>query len=118
MKRLTKILILPAVIIFYTLLYMASQYPVKCDENCSKQTTLDTTLRNKYSYFYGVWNCARMPQSDTLCITVKDTVGINWDRFADTVCLYANSVGLQQRKIFMVNNLRYPPDTLARKQCP
>ena len=118
MKPLTKSLILLIVVAFYSFLYLATSHPVNCEDDCQKLYGLDTTLSKKYNYFYGAQRCTYRQGSDTLCIYVKDTVGINWDRFADTVCMYANSVGLYTQKIFLVNNRVNPPDTVARKQCP
>lgn len=118
MKPLTKSLILVVVVMFYSLLYMATSIDDKCDDLCQKISRLNTTLF-KFDYFYGANRCASSWASDTLCVRVKDTIGINWDRFADTVCLYANSVGLYQQKIFLIrNSTTSPPDTVARKQCP
>lgn len=118
MKPLTKSLILVVVIAFYSLLYIATSYPVKCEDDCQKVYGLDTTLSKKFDYFYTAQRCTYRQGSDTLCIYVKDTVGINWDRFADTVCLYANIAGLFQQKIFLIKNNAVSLDTVARKQCP
>lgn len=119
MKPLTKGLILLVVVVFYSLIYIASSPPEKCDDSCQKLYRLDTTLINRYNYVYGSFRCTYRQNSDTLCIYVRDTTGINWDRLADTVCSFANSVGLYQQKIFLIKNrMASPPDTVARKQCP
>ena len=118
MKPLTKVFILTAVIVFYTLLYVGSSYPVKCEDDCQKVYQLDTTLSGKFDYFSSAVRCSNLPLSDTLCIRVKDTVGIDWDRFADTVCLYARSVGLYQQKLLLIKWSSASTDTVARKQCP
>ena len=119
MKPLTKSLILLVVVVFYSLLYIATKPGMPCDEACQKLYRLDTTLIGKFNYFYGVDRCTGSWSSDTLCVRVKDTSGIDWNRFADTVCSFANSVGLYQQKIFLIRNrIASPPDTVARKQCP
>jgi hypothetical protein len=117
MKPLTKSLILLAVVVFYAFLYWATSIDRKCDEDCQRIYQLDTILLNKYRYLYTVNRCGRAP-TDTLCVYVRDTSGINWDRFADTVCTYANSVGLRQQQLFIIRNTSFPADTVARKKCP
>lgn len=118
MKPLTKVFIMLAVIGFYTLLYIGSSYPVRCEDDCQKVYQLDTTLSRKFDYFSWASRCTSSRVSDTLCIQVKDTIGIDWDRFADTVCLYARSVGLNQQKLFLIKWSSVSTDTVARKQCP
>jgi len=118
MKLLTKSLILLAIVFFYAFLYWATSVDRgRCDDDCQRVYQLDTMLLNRYRYLYSVNRCTRAP-SDTLCVYVRDTTGINWDRFADTVCLFANSIGLRQQKLFIIRGISFPPDTVARKQCP
>ena len=116
--KLKTSLILSLTLLFYSVIYLATSKELPFGEDSAKLYGLDTTLSKKYDYFYGAQRCTYRQDSDTLCIYVKDTVGINWDRFADTVCMYANSIGLYRQKIFLVNNRVNPPDTVARKQCP
>ena len=116
--KLKTSLILSLTLLFYSVIYLATSKVLPCEGDCAKTYGLDTTLRNKYSYFYGSFRCTRTYSTDTLCIYVKDTTGINWDLFSDTVCIYANCVGLSRQKIFILNNSVFPPDTLAQKQCP
>ena len=118
MKPLTKSLILSSVVLVYAILYIATSYGGRCDEDCQTVFRLDSTLRNKYDYVWGVQRCIYRQGTDSLCIMVKDTVGIDWDRFADTVCTYSNSIGLRRQEIFILRNSVFPPDTLARKRCP
>ena len=119
MKPLTKGLILLVVVVFYSLIYLASRPPQRCDDNCQMLYRLDTTLINRFNYVYGSSRCTYRQNSDTLCIYVRDTTGINWDRLADTVCSFANSVGLYQQKIFLIRQrISSPADTVARKVCP
>ena len=119
MRPLTKPIILLAVLFFYAFLYWATK---KCDDDCKKRGELSILLKKDRSYIYDVGRCYSGPYSgfnpDTLCVYVKDTIGVNWTLFADTACMYANSVGLARQIILVLNNAIYPPDTLARKQCP
>lgn len=116
--KLKTSLILSLTLLFYSLIYLATSKVLPCEGDCEKTYGLDTTLRNKYSYFHGVFRCGRTYSTDTLCIYVKDTTGINWDLFSDTVCMYAKSVGLSHQLLLIMNNGVLPPDTLARKSCP
>jgi len=118
MKPLTKSLILFIVIVSYSLLYIATKPAGECGDDCQRLYQLDTTLQSRYHYFYNANRCTYRPNSDTLCIYVRDTIGINWDRFADTVCMYANSIGLRQQQLFIIKELNFPPDTVAKKRCP
>ena len=119
MKPLTKSFILLAIVVFYAFLYWATSVDkgYLCDEDCQRVNQLDTLLLHRYTYLYSVNRCSRTP-TDTLCVYVRDTTGINWDRFADTVCLYANSIGLRQQKLFIIRSISFQPDTVVRKQCP
>ena len=110
--------ILPLILIGYALLYIATKKNT-CFEDCQKINELNQALlQNRQSYFYGAGRCTYRGQSDTLCVSVKDTLGINWNLFADTVCLLATQKGLLRQKIFILKTGIYPPDTLARKVCP
>ena len=117
MRPLTKTITLFAVLIFYTFLYWATKTDI-CDEDCLKRRELNQLLIKDRNYFYGVSRCYPGYSTDTLCIYVNQTGGVNWSLFADTACKYANSVGLARQIILVLNNAIYPPDTLARKQCP
>jgi hypothetical protein len=116
--KLKTSLILSLTLLFYSVTYLATSKVVPCEGDCEKTYGLDTILRNKYNYYHGSYRCARTYSTDTLCVYVKDTIGINWDLFADTVCMYAKSVGLNRQQLLILNNGVLPPDTLARKQCP
>ena len=120
MKLITKSLILFSVVIFYAFLYIATQPPdsYRCDEDCQRVFRLDTMLSNRFSYIYGVGRCTARP-ADSICIYLRDTTGIDWNRFADTVCSFANSVGLYRQRILLIRQgVAAPADTVARKNCP
>ena len=117
MKRITRSLILFIVVAFYALLYWATSVD-KCDEDCQKQIELSALLAKNRTYVYGAWRCSQSYISDTLCVSLKDTVGVNWDLLADTACQYANSLGLYHQKVFLIKIGVSRPDTVARKQCP
>ena len=116
--KLKASLILSLTILFYSLLYLATSKVVPCEDDCAKIAALDTTLVNKYKYVSYAYRCARSYSIDTLCVFVKDTAGINWNLFADTVCLYANSVGLYQQEILLIKISASSADTVAKKKCP
>lgn len=119
MTGVIKKLFLPLICIVYALLYMATSVPDRCYEDCQKINELNEALRvNRSAYFYGSGRCTYSGQSDTLCVSVKDTLGINWNLFADTVCSIATQKGLLRQKIFIIAGGAFPPDTLARKECP
>lgn len=118
MRRINHFIILSICIIFYALLYIGTRKDPKCEEECQKLSALYTSLTLNRNYVYGVYRCTYRLVSDSLCVYVKDTTGINWNLFADTVCIIATSSGLPRQKIFILNNMVFPPDTLARKDCP
>lgn len=99
----------------YAFLYIATTKPVHCEGDCERTLNTYIALNAGRDYVYNVSRCS--PQvTDTLCILVKDTTGINWDLFADTACMVATQNGLLQQKIFVLKNATH--DTLARKSCP
>lgn len=118
MKPLAKSLILFVAVAFYSFLYLATSYEVKCEDDCQKTNELYRLLANNRKYVFSVSRCLPTYSTDTLCIGVRDTTGINWTLFADTVCAYASSVNLPRQTIFILNKDVFPNDTLARKQCP
>ena len=117
MRPLAKTVTLFAVLIFYTFLFWATKKEI-CDEDCLKHRELNQLLIKDRNYFYGVSRCSPGYSTDTLCIYAKQTAGVNWSLFADTVCMYANSVGLSRQMILIFNFGVYPADTLAKKLCP
>jgi hypothetical protein len=118
MKKV-KLLILPFLLIVFSLFFMATSKQPICDRDCSAVVDVGTALRNgRTSYVEGVYRCGYSLVSDTLCVYVKDTTGIDWDRLADTTCMIAAQRGLSGQKIFILKNFSYPTDTVARKNCP
>jgi hypothetical protein len=110
---------LALVIAAYTFMYTQSDH-FSCDDDCQKVASLNTALLKNRPYIYGVWRCSWNRMSDTLCITVKDTTGVNWNLVADTACLLATQNGLYKQRVFI---MRYDTasrvaDTLVRRQCP
>ena len=107
------------ILLFYMCLYMATKYVPECYEDCEKRRQIDASLSVGRNYFYGTYRCTNTAVSDTLCVYVKDTTGINWNLFADTVCSVATSYGLIRQKVFIIKQGSiFPLDTVARKQCP
>jgi hypothetical protein len=116
--RKLKWLILPLILIVYAFLYIATTKNVECEGDCDKVYQTGKSLSNSRTYVLSTYRCTLPGVSDTLCIYVKDTIGINWNLFADTVCIIATQQGLIRQKIFVLKNGTSPPDTLARKVCP
>jgi hypothetical protein len=103
---------LSAILIAYSLLYIATSKTVPCDNPmCQKMENITNALRNRHPYFYSIGEC----RDSVMCAWVKDTTQINWNAFADTVCLYLNSESLLHYSTIVIN---VRGDTLARKKCP
>jgi hypothetical protein len=119
--RRNKYTILFIILTSYSLLFIATSIDkeIICDGDCEKISNFNQALKNgRSSYIYGANRCTRTNPSDTLCVFVKDTIGINWNLLADTACILATQQGLLQQIIFILKNSQYPPDTVSRKQCP
>lgn len=98
---------------------MATKRVLPCEGDCAKVIEVQQALRNgRESYVLNVYRCGYNMISDTLCIFVKDTTGINWNSLADAACFEASQRGLLQQKIFVIKNFSSPSDTLARTICP
>lgn len=110
--------LLPLILIPFALLYMATKIQEPCLEDCQKLGELSMALQQNRPYIYAVYRCSRVANSDTLCISVSDSVQINWNSLADTACALATQKGLLRQKIFIINNRIIPIDTLAVKICP
>jgi hypothetical protein len=117
MKLLKKFI--PALIIIaFSFLYIATSKVVPCDDYCRQLYRLDTMVMKNRSYVGYVGSCiSGKPKNDTLCISIFNSQGIDWNLFADTVCTYAAQIGMTGQTILV---LKYgsPPDTLAKKHCP
>ena len=80
---------------------------------------VDSLLRANRDYVYYASWCNPPVHSDSICVWVKDTSGIDWNLLADTVCQVATLKGLLQKKIFILkSNSTGFPDTVVQKQCP
>ncbi len=113
-------ILLLAVITAYSLIYIATSYqkePV-CDSDCDKLGDVANRLYNNRTYVYNVNRCNPGRVSDTICVFVADSSGVNWNLLADSACYFATQVGLSQQKIFVIKNTLVPWDTVAIKQCP
>jgi hypothetical protein len=116
--KIFKYLTLSLILIAFSLLYLATSYQVPCEDDCAKVYSVDTTMSRNRDYVFWVSRCSGTQQSDSLCVYVKDTIGINWNLLADTVCAVATQNGLARQKIFIIKTNVTPPDTVARKICP
>ena len=105
-----------AILFGYSFLYIATSKSF-CDEDCEKVGLVEEGLIGK-SYVNYVGRCSYSRVSDTLCVYVKDTTGVDWNHLADTTCVLAAQQGLLQQKIFILKYGTMSRDTLARKSCP
>lgn len=104
----------------YYVTFIATKPAPVCDSDCEKVNATGAQLYlHREGYVQGVYRCTYQRVSDTLCVIVKDTTGINWDRLADTACMTAAANGLRQQFVLILTNRRgVPLDTLARLRCP
>lgn len=116
--RKINFLILSLILIVYASLYIATSKDVPCEGDCDKVYQTGKSLSNSRTYVLSTNRCTLPGVFDTLCIYVKDTIGINWNLFADTACIIATQHGLLQQKIFVLKIGTSPPDTLVKKVCP
>lgn len=115
-----KFLILSLILMGYALLYMATSKET-CFEECEKIYKLNESLKLNRPYVLGASRCVYTYRTvDSLCVQVKDTIGINWNLLADTVCMIAAQKGLLNQKVLILvyRNATFTYDTLAYKQCP
>jgi hypothetical protein len=105
-------LILPAILLFYALLYMATKPAERCDDTCMRYFGVDTMLRKNRPYIYAGYKCS----DSVFCINVKDSVARNWPLLADTACSYIRAVSLPPVLILITSI--YSRDTLALQRCP
>jgi hypothetical protein len=115
---INKKLVLFLVLAGYAFLYVATTKQLPCDDDCEKTGNMYQDLSAGRTYVLGVFRCTYPRLSDSLCVFVRDTTGINWDLFADTACIAATRQGLLQQKIFVIKNVNLVTDTVARKVCP
>lgn len=109
---------LALVVLSYTFMYTQSETP--CNDDCNRVNSFNIALQKNRSYVSYALRCSQNPVSDTLCLWVQDTTGVNWNLFADTACLLATQNGLYRQKLFIItyDTTRQTLDTLVRKQCP
>ncbi|MCX6316160.1 MAG: hypothetical protein NTW29_02640 [Bacteroidetes bacterium] len=114
----TKHFLLVLILFVYAGLYIATSTPDKCDNDCERTNQTFMNLRLNRPYVSTLYRCTNRQGSDTLCVFVSDTTGIDWNLFADTACMVASQNGLPRQKIFIIKSGATPPDTLAKKVCP
>lgn len=113
-----RFIFLTLILISYSLLYIATTKSFPCDSDCETMAAVDTLIQKNRDYVYTANRCYR-PSSDSICVWVKDTSGIDWNLLADTVCQVASSKGLLQQYIIVLKvNSTGIPDTVVTKRCP
>ncbi|MCX6316159.1 MAG: hypothetical protein NTW29_02635 [Bacteroidetes bacterium] len=118
MKRY-RFLLLAFILFVYAFSFIATKRVELCTGDCEKVAIFRNGFYpTRESYILGIGRCSDNRISDTLCITVRDTSGIDWNVVADSACIYATRAGLPAQKIFIFRTGTNPPDTLAKKQCP
>jgi hypothetical protein len=105
-------MLLPVVLLVYAALYMATSKPHRCDEECQNLTRLENQVTGNRPYVRGIY----MNSQTDIHVLVDETVAINWNLFADTVCSIARGVSFRNKNVYVFNQIRN--DTLGRKSCP
>jgi hypothetical protein len=100
-----------AILLFYSLLYVATTKEYPCDGVCKKIEDVSSSLHNNRTYVLGAYQC----RDSVLCVMVRDSIPQNWDALADTACLFLRSQSLIHYRTVVVNQRQ---DTLAKKICP
>jgi hypothetical protein len=111
-------LLLFTILGFYAALHIATSYQPRCDGDCEKIENINAKLSANHPYVRYVQRCTYRSVSDTICVYVRDTIGINWNLLADSTCYFANREGLPRQKVFVIRQTNFPADTLVRMQCP
>ncbi len=114
-------LFLLLILSIYASLYVATSRYTPCEGDCEKVNEVSSKIRNnRQAYIHYLQRCSNRPISDTLCLYVKDTTGINWNLIADSTCYFATQAGLAQQKLFIIkfSATAGTPDTLVQQQCP
>jgi hypothetical protein len=117
-KMKAKHFLLVLILSVYAGLYIATSTPESCDTYCEKILLINQQLSKNRPYFQNAYRCTNRQGSDTICLYVRDTSGIDWNLFADTACMTFSNYGLPGQKIFILKTGTTPPDTLAKKICP
>jgi len=99
------------ILLFYSLLYVATTKEYPCDGICKKMSDVSTSLRNNRLYVLGAYQCG----DSTLCVMVRDSIQQNWSSLADTACMYLRFQSLVNYRTIVVNQRQ---DTLVKKLCP
>lgn len=104
---------------FYFVTFIATKKNYPCNQDCENVVNFNNSIRKgREAYVVGAHRCSANPVSDTLCVFLNDTIGINIPLFADTACMLAVQNGLLRQKIIIMKNFSSPIDTLIKKDCP
>ncbi len=118
MKKRKYNLLFVAIVVCYGLLYMATSVPDKECIPCNQLSALYQKLSVNKTYITQVNSCSLQNTVDTVCISVKDTTGVNWTALADTACLYSKQQNMPTKAVYILKDNVFPRDTLAAVICP
>ena len=111
-------ILLPLILLGYAFLYIATSKRLDCDGDCEKMVGLQNRLLNNRPYVVAVNRLEPYNNANNkIYVFVRDTTGIDWNRLADTTCLYSHEVGFAGQQIFVLRAAN-TNDTLSRLNCP
>lgn len=117
--KFSRLLFLSFILGVYTLTFIATKKNIPCNDDCERVTNFRVAMMNgRDSYILTVFRCTYNVVSDSICFTVRDSAGINWNALADTACTLAAQNGLLHQKLFFFRTGTGIPDTLLKRQCP
>ncbi len=99
-----------AILVAYSLLYIATTKPKKCDDLCQDFNDACNLIRRDRPYVTQAFHC----WDSTLCMYVMDSSQNNWNALADTACMYLKFHSINGFRIIIINQNQ---DTLADKNC-
>ncbi|MBN8689020.1 MAG: hypothetical protein J0M10_18565 [Chitinophagales bacterium] len=114
--KLFKPLLLPLILVLFSFLYMATSVDKSCTTlDCQQFSMIADEVRSGRDWVQQVNRCRGAAD---ICVYVKDTTGINWDLFADTVCQIATAEGLLNQTVYVLAGNQTGVITHVVKQCP
>lgn len=100
---------------FYAFLYYECTPPDRgqynCDEVCEKFQNISMHILKDSTVLMAI-QCS----TSQYCITVKDSITLDWTALADSACTYIKNEGLQNYNVNIIGY--YNQDTLINQKCP